>query len=319
MNGYLQRLAASAMSPSRAIRPALGPVYAQQRFEAEPARSSPWDESPVETVTEQESAGPRQEPQPPKALPSMRRPAAVHAVRPRATEPEEQELQDHVEFRPLVHATPSPGSVPSSLSSAVLRPRSEGTPVSPTRPATPAAAGTEGEMPISTGVSRLGDGGAGAARRSELPDQFTFEPLIPVPAVVVSGNSAGNSAGNSDGNSDGNPAGNSASDPPGNGFQDNRPSEFRPDPAMPSQTRVENADAAQRPVTRGTGQERTLQDRSGRERNMRREPPARTQTDDVQIHIGRIEVTAVPPAAAPAVRKPNRKPLSLSEYLGRRR
>jgi hypothetical protein len=42
------------------------------------------------------------------------------------------------------------------------------------------------------------------------------------------------------------------------------------------------------------------------------------QSDDIQIHIGRIEVTAVAqptprPAAAPA-----RKAMSLDEYLGRR-
>jgi hypothetical protein len=47
-------------------------------------------------------------------------------------------------------------------------------------------------------------------------------------------------------------------------------------------------------------------------------PPSRA-TDDIQIHIGRIEVTAVPPAparAAPA--KPQRRAPSLDEYLRRR-
>jgi hypothetical protein len=49
-------------------------------------------------------------------------------------------------------------------------------------------------------------------------------------------------------------------------------------------------------------------------------PPRRAaQSDDIQIHIGRIEVTAVAqPAPRPAA-APARKAMSLDEYLGRRR
>jgi hypothetical protein len=48
---------------------------------------------------------------------------------------------------------------------------------------------------------------------------------------------------------------------------------------------------------------------------VRRAP--QSQTDEIQIHIGRIEVIAVPPPAPRAVPAPARKALSLDEYLGR--
>ena len=44
-----------------------------------------------------------------------------------------------------------------------------------------------------------------------------------------------------------------------------------------------------------------------------------TQSDDVQIHIGRIEVTAVAQSAPRAAAAPARKAMSLDEYLGRGR
>jgi len=48
---------------------------------------------------------------------------------------------------------------------------------------------------------------------------------------------------------------------------------------------------------------------------LRTQPPARREPEEIQIHIGRIEVTAVPaaPAAAPTAR-PRRAP-NLAEYL----
>jgi hypothetical protein len=46
-------------------------------------------------------------------------------------------------------------------------------------------------------------------------------------------------------------------------------------------------------------------------------PPVH-EPDEIQIHIGRIEVTAVHPAPAPAVVKPQRNVPSLDEYLKRR-
>ncbi|MGA8575379.1 MAG: hypothetical protein WB609_06770 [Candidatus Cybelea sp.] len=42
------------------------------------------------------------------------------------------------------------------------------------------------------------------------------------------------------------------------------------------------------------------------------------RTDDIQIHIGRIEVVAVPPASPRPIAVPARKSLSLDEYLQRR-
>jgi hypothetical protein len=51
-----------------------------------------------------------------------------------------------------------------------------------------------------------------------------------------------------------------------------------------------------------------------RQRHAARAPQ---QADDIQIHIGRIEVTAVPPAAPRAPKAPH-EGLSLDAYLNRR-
>ena len=49
-------------------------------------------------------------------------------------------------------------------------------------------------------------------------------------------------------------------------------------------------------------------------------PPGGAEPDEIQIHIGRIEVTAVPPAPPRAAFKPVRKGMSLDDYLrGRNR
>jgi hypothetical protein len=47
-------------------------------------------------------------------------------------------------------------------------------------------------------------------------------------------------------------------------------------------------------------------------------PSAQQQADDIQIHIGRIEVVAIPQPAPRPAPAPTRKGLSLDEYLSRR-
>jgi len=54
-----------------------------------------------------------------------------------------------------------------------------------------------------------------------------------------------------------------------------------------------------------------------RERHASSTPAAARQPDDIQIHIGRIEVIAVPPAAPRVTKAPDRSP-SLDAYLNRR-
>jgi len=51
----------------------------------------------------------------------------------------------------------------------------------------------------------------------------------------------------------------------------------------------------------------------------KRDLASERQPDEIQIHIGRIEVTAVPPPASRPQTKPARKSLSLDEYLKRGR
>jgi hypothetical protein len=45
--------------------------------------------------------------------------------------------------------------------------------------------------------------------------------------------------------------------------------------------------------------------------------PSAPQHDEIEIHIGRIEVTAVQPAAQRSPAPPARKALNLDEYLKR--
>jgi len=47
-------------------------------------------------------------------------------------------------------------------------------------------------------------------------------------------------------------------------------------------------------------------------------PPRPAQPEEIQIHIGRIEVLAVPQAVSRPAAAPARKGLSLDEYLSRR-
>lgn len=54
-----------------------------------------------------------------------------------------------------------------------------------------------------------------------------------------------------------------------------------------------------------------------RENSSRRSATPSRQPDEIQIHIGRIEVTAVQQAPVPPAVKPTRKGLSLDEYLQR--
>lgn len=56
----------------------------------------------------------------------------------------------------------------------------------------------------------------------------------------------------------------------------------------------------------------------GREGNApRSSAPVAREADEIQIHIGRIEVTAVQQRSAPPAAKPTRKGMSLDEYLRR--
>lgn len=66
------------------------------------------------------------------------------------------------------------------------------------------------------------------------------------------------------------------------------------------------------PPTRSTDQSRSNRDLARQQRPPPRDP------DEIQIHIGRIEVTAVPPPQVKAAPAPTRKSPSLDEYLKRR-
>jgi hypothetical protein len=78
--------------------------------------------------------------------------------------------------------------------------------------------------------------------------------------------------------------------------------------------------AARRPASPGRGPIRVfgLEKTQMMTPRFQRVEPAVREPDEIQIHIGRIEVTAVPPAPAPPAAKPQRNVPSLDEYLRRR-
>jgi hypothetical protein len=91
-------------------------------------------------------------------------------------------------------------------------------------------------------------------------------------------------------------------------------------PRYPYQPLVEEADHP-------ASAERTFGDSApratGATRGPRRDPPPRVaqpgrEPDEIEIHIGRIEVTAVPQVAVRPAAQPARKSLNLDEYLKRR-
>jgi len=56
---------------------------------------------------------------------------------------------------------------------------------------------------------------------------------------------------------------------------------------------------------------------AGRRLAQQQQARAERQGDDIQIHIGRIEVTAMPPTASRPMPVPARKSQTLDEYLRR--
>jgi hypothetical protein len=87
-------------------------------------------------------------------------------------------------------------------------------------------------------------------------------------------------------------------------------------------SRADSADASRLPALRTQGEIEATVARGNTRRQAAQIPASSRsvpqQSDDIQIHIGRIEVVAVPPPAPRPATAPVRKGLSLDEYLSRK-
>jgi hypothetical protein len=346
VTGYLQRLVASAVNPAPAIKPVLGPVFMAPRFEAEPVPGAVWANSVREHVAakwEPASSPPARdiEPAPPEAPLIPEDSPAPRAFRQRTkASPDRSVFQSLIEG-PQAEVAADPqgdaGSVAAARRSAAI---------TNARPDSPALHRAEREAP--------GDAARASAKPNESLERLAYETPMRVPeAASASDRPPQNRP------PEKHPPGIETSRParakrnesperlaletpmrvseaasasyrppvspntapdletsrPARAKQDELPERFafeplmRPPDAVASYLLPDNRPPDFAAPYRNISQERIS----------RRESSVRSQPDEVQIHIGRIEVTAPPPPAAPAIRKPDRKTLSLSEYLNRGR
>jgi hypothetical protein len=147
----------------------------------------------------------------------------------------------------------------------------------------------ERDQPESPTTQKISGASRMSGRQVEFPDRG-FEPLVASPAILRAG------------------------DPPQHParLETETQTETQTETRTEMQVRVDT-----RPVILPISQVREHRDSAIREPRAHRSAPA--QPDEVHIHIGRIEVTAVPPPAPPAIQKPARKSLNLTEYLRRSR
>jgi hypothetical protein len=90
-------------------------------------------------------------------------------------------------------------------------------------------------------------------------------------------------------------------------------------PLMPESSSRTDGPRAFRPIASPpTPNVRKVVRKEERARRLNSSGSPQREADEIQIHIGRIEVTAVPPPAPAPVRAPARKSISLDEYLKRK-
>jgi hypothetical protein len=318
MNGYLQRLTLSALQPGGSIQPILGSMFSPPDFAVGPEALPVETEQPI-IVHDPSESTPRPDPQPPAEDPGAREfpipilpicdagpkgelpaepvkaplPAPIRLFTPPFPEPQKK-------AEPLMIPSPTEQSG-NQWPERVVRPERETTPVVP--PSEPVEDQVE-EMAPARAITRPGNPvrqpadppGSGPALSvptavvAGVPGTRAVSPPaaepIPGPPVVITAR----------------PAARQAGDPPRTELAPGAPAS-----RLESQRLVPSTFGALTPTSGA--------DRKGRMDHL----PARLVPDEVQIHIGRIEVVAVAPApAAPASPKPQRRAPSLDEYLQRR-
>jgi hypothetical protein len=278
MTGYLQRIASSAISPGGSVRPVAGTVFSPSRYRAALGPS----------VAEQDIMSAR-----PDDMDARR-----GSVRPAAREPAPVPgaLRGPQEAKPGNRPAPEAPLEIYPLKAAVAR--GEGRPPAEAQPGTdrdPAARPEVARSPEPGLRVRRADDGAeagSAERRAARPRDE--EPPAGSP-------DAGRQAGEADTPRSGTG--------PRDAFKE-RP--FAPVVAVDFRTQATSDGGPAGPA----GSSRLA---AGREHNREgRVRAAPSEADEINIHIGRIEVTAAQQPLRPAAPKAHRKAPSLEEYLRRR-
>lgn len=164
-----------------------------------------------------------------------------------------------------------------------------------TRPA-PDAVPDRPESPI---TETIAPASRTIGRQAEFPDRRSFEPLVQAAAISPANDPLKHPA--------------SASESRGDAT---RPARIETEPQTEIRTETQ-VRVDTRPLVLPITQVRERRDSTICEPRAQRSAAAKP--DEVHIHIGRIEVTAVPPPAPPAIRRPVRKSPTLDEYLRRSR
>jgi len=336
MSGYLQRLASSAMNPGGSIHPVLGSVFSPstywttESFQGE----SPAFSAPAEQIPSASHVSPAQTP-----------PLAFQKAVDSSVEPQPKERSS---FNPLVKsAQPAEeAAMPFIQASPELAsPRDAG--LQPAQPSASREAANESAVPFAEMLYEAG-------RLEHEPNHELTEPVRNTARILKN---AGLETGTSDFRIRQAPTVMSASERIGqqasgeSAYEAVGTDEPNPEPVTPGRDAARisrnaglelptvprippfvtvtsaldkaNRNGSTEPVYEGVGRDGENPEFARRERKTdwpRRAARPERETGDIQIHIGRIEVTAVPPAPAPARPEARlaRKSLNLDEYLKRR-
>jgi hypothetical protein len=305
MTGYLQRMAVNVAKPGRSIQPVLGPLFSPSNFTADPVSIETEEQFTVSVPTE---FAPRTKPQPSLDLPD------ASALQAPESSPKQERPAGSTESTPPIPVVLAPS--PQQKEEPFIVPRLAQR-RSHQRTEEPAKAQheTAGAQKIRTVEDQAIDT---APRESATLAKSTtpvfvrlLTPLLPIPqetkARVIVPRLPEN-RGDQSQERQAKPTNENRVPPPPKqeiSFEEIKPNaiatgeDFRPS-AAPTLT-----------PTFGSAKNARTGSQSGY--------TARTEPDEIQIHIGRIEVVAVPPATvAPGSPKPKRETPSLDEYLRRR-
>jgi hypothetical protein len=305
MSGYLQRLASSVLSPGGSIHPVLTPVF-----------SPPSSPMGPENIGEEMVASPLNEPssnreESPMARPELVPPAAARNIPD--TEPPAAISSDSSALQPSPGSERKARTVPIEEDRASFKPlvnkeqieEAEKPPVSSMKAKQDAPALAKSED------TSAKNNAAGVIRQPGTP---VFD-VSPPPAIASTADKAMPKSGVEPVSEESIPSRTSA-----NATQSKDAG--KPEIAFGDRYTPLVAEYAARtdaPKIFAATTKPALTDakrEAGSSRGFRE--PER-EPDEIQIHIGRIEVTAAPPAAVRPASKPERKALSLDDYLKRKR